>query len=158
MIHLSDEDKKRANGTALKIITDNANKVIPDRTSEKEEKARGISAMMSIEWVPDLAKTVGSRIIRRPLQQTRNGFFTQEEYRPFRDMIAHATDETTPIQHGNWRIWQMLLIRYRLFELADTLQWATLIARMDSANISIPDTLGRIPFYEIPTIDWQCES
>ena len=74
-----------------------------------------ILAMMSIECAPDLAETVGRRSICRLLQQTRIGFFTTEEYRPFRDMIAHATDDTIPIQHGNWRIWQMLLIRYRLF-------------------------------------------
>ena len=52
----------------------------------------------------------------------------------------------------------MLLIRYHLFELADTRQWATLVARLGSMHIGIPDTLGRMPFYEIPTIDWQCES
>ena len=158
MIHLSDEDRKRAKGTALKIITDSANRVLSERTSTRGEKEKALSAMMSIEWVPDLAKMAGRRSICRLLQQTRNGFFTKEEYKPFRGTIVHATDETAPIQHGNWRIWHMLIIRYHLFELADTRQWMTLVARLGSMNIHIPDTLGRIPFYEISTIDWQRES
>ena len=158
MAHLSDEDKKRAKGTALKIIKDNANKVLSGRTSTMEEKEKALLAMMSIEWAPGLAKMAGRRSICRLLQQTRNGFFTMEEYNPFRDMIAHETDEPAPIQRGDWRIWHTLIIRYHLFELADTRQWTTLVARLDSMNIHIPYTLGRIPFYEITTIDWECES
>ena len=46
MIHLSDEDKKRANGTALKIITDNANNVLSGRTSKKGGKGRAILAIV----------------------------------------------------------------------------------------------------------------
>ena len=114
--------------------------------------------MMSIEWAPDLAKMAGHGSLNRLLQQTRNGFLTNEEYKPFRDMIVHATDSTTPIQHGNWRIWHSLIIRYHLFELADTRQWMNLVARLDSVNINVPDTLGRISFQEISTVDWQCES
>ena len=158
MIHLSETDKKQAKGTALKIITDNANTVLSDRTSSREEKEKALLAMMSIEWTPDLAKMAGHRSLNRLLQQTRNGFFTNEEYKPFRDMIVHATDSTTPIQHGNWRIWHSLIIRYHLFELADTRQWMNLVARLDSVNINVPDTLGRISFQEISTMDWQCES
>ena len=122
MIHLSEADKKQAKGLALKVITDNANKVLSDRTSSREDKEKAILAMMSIEWTPDLAKMAGRGSLSRLLQQTRNGFFTNEEYKPFRDMIVHATDSTAPIQHGNWRIWHSLIIRYHLFELADTRQ------------------------------------
>ena len=50
-------------------------------------------------------------------------------------MITRAADESAPLQHTQWRIWQELVVRFRFFEIAPIQDWARLIARLDSRGI-----------------------
>ena len=42
------------------------------------------------------------------------------EYVLFMDMITRAADASAPLQHTQWRIWQELVVGFRLFEISPT--------------------------------------
>ena len=111
---------------------------------------------MSIQWTPSLVQKVGPEMLRKLLKRFNNDVFTSDECKIFRDMLVHATDRTTPVYAAAWHIWQALIIRFRLFEIADLKDWITLAARLDSKGIRTPRFLARIPFGELPRVEWEC--
>ena len=69
-------------------------------------------------------------------------------------MITRAADESAPLQHTQWRIWQELVVRFRFFEIAPIQDWARLIARLDSRAIRTAGCLNGIPFSDFISADW----
>ena len=104
-----------------------------------------IRAFAVVEWAPDISRTVGSGELDLLLSRVRIGITPPAEYRNFRDMIVRATDESIPIHHTNWRIWQEIIARFRLFEAAEIGVWIATSELLGSFGILTPGCSARIP-------------
>ena len=70
-------------------------------------------------------------------------------------MIVRASDEEMPLEHTQWRIWRILLIRFQLFEVTDVKAWVALISRFGARGIRSPLCIQRIPYAELIAADWE---
>ena len=101
-LYLSRTDQRTAKRNSLRITTANANKVLSDRSSSMSDRETAVSALLAIDWNSDLAREVGSRPRNHLFCLLRNEELPGSEYRIFADTIAHAADESNPIEHPNW--------------------------------------------------------
>ena len=155
MFRLSETDRIKAISDARRTLTAHTNSVLPGRVSTREEKEGGILALMSIQWATGLVREVGAGPLRKLLKRVKNDICTSGECKIFRDMLAQSTGDTIPIYASAWRIWHELIIRLRLFEIAEIREWVTLVARFDSKGIRTPRCMARIPFDELSRIYWE---
>ena len=165
MIHLSESEKPEARATAL---TENSNRLLADRTTSMADKRRAVSALMAAEWTPSTVRSIGPKALTRLLHLIRSGIFSGAEYRTFADMIVRAQNRPLPILHGQWELWEAVVIRSHLYEISAEQDWQGLIARFDSRGIHSTHHLVRIPIAElikadreIPNTDmliWICQS
>ena len=155
MLHLSNTERIQAKSVALRVLTANANLLVwGDRSASKADKEAALSALTEIEWAPDLARSVGPRNLNRLLARIRNDEFPHEEYLILADMIAHSADEAVPLEHPQWALWEGLIARYHLFEMAPTSDRATLVAKLDTRGIRSPADLTRLLFEDLSNSDW----
>ena len=149
MFHLPNTDRRTAKTFALRIITENANRIMAERSSTREDKENALMALMAIEWTPDLARSVGGRALNRLLCRIRNNVFSDEEYKIFSDMIAHATNEEIPPNHSQWELRRSVIIKFHLYEMSTLREWVSLVARLDSRGLRPPADLARINFSDL---------
>ena len=97
-----------------------------------------VLSMMATEWGPAPVKAVGLKPLNDVLEYARRHVLDAPTYRHFADTVVRASDEQIPLVHTQWRIWRQLLIRLRLFEVADSMAWVALISRFDSRGIGPP--------------------
>ena len=126
-MYLSQTDQRTAKRNALRITTDNANKVLSDRISSLSGREAAVSALLAIGRNSDLSREVGSRPLVHLFCLLHNEEFPGDVYRIFADTIAHAAGESNPTEHPNCLLWTALITRYHLLEAADTTQWISLI-------------------------------
>ena len=155
MFHLSETSKDQARATALRIVINGASRIRSDRSSKDSEIKGAVLSLMAFDWTPSLAMIIGSRDLNRIFRLLRDGDIPPDEYILFRDTITHATDESVPLQHTQWRIWHELIVRFHLFEIAPIADWVSLIARLDSRGIRTPGCLHGIPFSDFAKTDWE---
>ena len=93
---------------------------------------------MAIDWAPSLVKSVGFKLLNAVLEYVREDLLGTDRYRLFADMVAHASDEEMALEHTQWRIWRLLLIRFHLSEVADVMAWVALISRFDARGHQAP--------------------
>ena len=155
MIYLSESEKSEARTTALTVLTENANRLLADRTASEADKLRAISALMAFEWTPATAKSIGSKSINRLLQVVRSGIFPAGEYRTVADMIVRACDPSLPILTGQCGLWKSVIIRFHLYEISGRRDWECLIDRVDSRGIHSPLHLAKVPFVELIKADME---
>ena len=140
---------------ALRIMTADANRALSDRSSTVSDRETAVTALLAIDWNPDLAREVGHRPICRLLRLLRSEGLGADDYRFLADTIAHAAGESNPIGRPNWLLWKALVIRYHLFEAADTTQWISLIAKLDTRGIRTPPCLAGFAFSDICSMGWE---
>ena len=155
MFHLSQTSKDQARATALRIVITGDSRILSDKSATDADIKGAVLPLMAFDWAPSLARCIGSRDLGRVFRLLRDGVIPSDEYVLFRDMITHATDESAPLHHTQWRIWHELIVRFHLFEIAPIADWVSLIARLDSREIRTPGCLGGIPFSDSTMADWE---
>ena len=102
MSHLSSAESPHAEQTALDVITQNAAKVLDERTSTKPGKDKAVLSLMAAGWTPDTVRAIGPKRLNRLLQIIREDAFSGVAYRTIADMITHATNPDIAIVHTQW--------------------------------------------------------
>ena len=136
-------------------MTGHANRTLADRAASKTDKEQAILALMALNWKPSVLKAIGSRPMNLLLRRLRDNVLPADEYRIFADMIVRATDEAMPILHSRWALWQGVITRFHLYEIAGVKCWISLIARFDTRGIRSPICLRRIPFGGLIRPGWE---
>ena len=83
-------------------MTENANRALSDRSSSLSGRETAASALLAIDRASGLSREVGPRPLNRLLRLIHNDELPGGECRMFADTIAHAADESNPIDHPNW--------------------------------------------------------
>ena len=152
---LSRTDQRTAKRNSHRIITDNANQVLSDRSPSLSGRETAVAALLAIGRNSDLAREVGSRPPGHLSCLLRNEGLPGGEYRIFADTIAHAAGESNPIEHPNRLLRNALAIRYHLFAATGATQWTSLRPKLDTRGIRTPPCLAGFAFSDICAMGWQ---
>ena len=142
---------------ALIVLTDNANKILADSTSTKQQKEDALIDMMALGWAPMAVKAIRDRPLNKLPKRIQNEVFDKEEYILSRDMIIFSTDDGVSLEHTQRNLWRELMVRFHLFEITDMRHWVALVAHLDTKGLRTPMRLQRVPFSELLAVGWQLE-
>lgn len=135
-------------------MTENANRAPSDMGNPHRDREEAVSALLSIDRAPDLARVVIDRLIGRRLRQLRDGALPPGEYWGFSGSVSHTSGGPNPPERPQWILRKALVVRYRLSEAADLHRLISHVAKMDAVGIRSPPCLAGFAFSYIRAMGW----
>ena len=136
------------------VVTGAENRIFHDGTGSRADGYKAVTALMVIDWAPDLAREIGPRMPNMLPRRINGDISHPDERRAMRDLIAHSAGQPNPSVRLLWEIWQRQIARFYLRGNALIGGWVSCLYRIGSKEIRTPGCLPAVGFNELILIDW----